>query len=267
MDGGTLFGVVPKPLWERQFPADAFHRVAAAAHCVLVRDAGFTALIQTGLGERWTARERALHAIEPGPTLEDGLAVRGITREQIDALVVTTLRFDHAGGATSVGEGGVVPRFPAATLYVQQSELARARSLQTREGGPYRAEDWRPYAEMGRLEAVEGEAAIRPGLSLVPLPGHAAGSQAVRIESEGRIAFVFGDALPTSAHVPIAWMMAAELYPVELIASKKRLLDRAAAEGWLCVFERDPNVPWGTLVDELDGRRRVHVVPTDREEF
>ncbi len=108
---------------------------------------------------------------------------------------------------------------------------------------------------------------IRPGVTAVPLEGHSAGMQAVRIESNGRTAFYFADALPTSAHVPIPWIMANDSYPVALLAGKKSLLDRAAAEGWLCVFEHDPDLPWGTLVDELNGKRRVHVVPTDRAEF
>ena len=91
--------------------------------------------------------------------------------------------------------------------------------------------------------------------------------QAVRLESDGKTAFYFADALPTSAHVPIPWIMADDLYPVELIQSKKRLLDRAVREQWLCVFEHDPDVPWGTIVDEPSGKRRVHVVPADRAEF
>lgn len=267
LDGGAMFGVVPKVLWERKFPADASNRVGLAANCLLVRGAGFTALIEAGLGDKWDAKERELYAIESRPTLTEGLAARGVSPGEVDALILSHLHFDHAGGATLREGEGCRPAFPNATLYVQEAELAHAREPHERDRASYRPENWEPYAEAGRLQTVAGEVEIRPGLTVVPLAGHSAGMQAVRIESGGKTAFYFADALPTSAHVPIPWIMAYDLYPVELLANKKRLLDRAAAQGWLCVFEHDPDVPWGTLVDELDGKRRVHVVPTDRDDF
>ena len=267
LDGGAMFGVVPKPLWERKFPADEANRVGLAANCLLVRGAGFTALIETGLGDKWNARERELYAIETRPTLVEGLAARGVAPEDVDAVVLSHLHFDHAGGATEIRDGACLPVFPKATLYVQEAELAHAREPHERDRASYRPENWEPYAEAGRLEAVSGEAEVRPGLTLLPLAGHSAGMQAIRIDSGRKTAFYFADALPTSAHIPIPWIMAYDLYPVELLATKKRLLDRAAAEGWLCVFEHDPDVPWGMVVDELSGKRRVHPVAADRAEF
>jgi glyoxylase-like metal-dependent hydrolase (beta-lactamase superfamily II) len=266
LDGGAMFGVVPKVLWERKFPADALNRVRLAANCLLVRGPGFAALVETGIGDKWDARAREIYAIEDGPTLTEELSTRGVSADAIDALVLSHLHFDHAGGATRRNGAACVPVFPNATLYVQEAELAHARQPHERDRASYLPENWEPYAEAGLLTAVAGEVEIRPGLRVVPLPGHSAGMQAIRIDSGGKTAFYFADALPTSAHVPIPWIMAYDLYPVELIANKKRLLDQAAAQGWLCVFEHDPDVPWGTLVDEINGKRRVHVLPAAGDE-
>jgi glyoxylase-like metal-dependent hydrolase (beta-lactamase superfamily II) len=176
----------------------------------------------------------------------------------VDALVLSHLHFDHAGGATRFGdEGTVIPAFPNATLYVQTNELAHARSPTERDRASYRPTDWEPYADAGRLATVSGEQEIRPGVTVIPVRGHNAGMQAIRIESEGRVIFYFADALPTTAHVPIPWIMAYDLYPLDLIENKKKLLDRAVAERWLCVFEHDREAPWGTIVEGSDGKRRV----------
>jgi glyoxylase-like metal-dependent hydrolase (beta-lactamase superfamily II) len=267
LDGGAMFGVVPKVLWERRFPADEKNRIRLTTNCLLVRGDGFTALVETGLGDKWDAKARALYAIDPVPSLAAELEARGVRPEDVDAVVVSHLHFDHAGGATTVSGGRAVPAFPNAILYVQAEELEHARTPNERDRASYLPENWEPYAEAGRLEALRGETEVRPGIRCVPLPGHNRGMQAIRIESGGRTAFYFADALPTTAHVPIPWIMAYDLYPVELIQRKKRLLDEAVREEWLCVFEHDPDVPWGRIVDGVDGKRRVHPVAREADEL
>lgn len=256
-----MFGVVPKVLWERKLPADARNRVRLATNCLLVRGGGFIALVETGLGERWDAKARDLYALDERTTLAASLAKRGVRPEDVDALVLSHLHFDHAGGATRRDGDRAVPAFPNATLYVQAEELAHARSPHERDRASYRPDDWEPYADAGRLEALTGEVEVRPGVTVVPVRGHNAGMQAIRVESKGDVAFYFADAIPTSAHVPVPWIMGYDLYPVDLIENKKRLLASAVREGWLCVFEHDADVPWGRIVEASDGKRRVEPVP------
>ncbi len=256
-----MFGVVPKVLWERKLPADARNRVRLATNCLLVRGDGFVALLESGLGDRWDAKASDLYAIDDRTTLPGSLAERGVRPEEVDALVLSHLHFDHAGGATRKDGERVVPAFPNATLYVQAEELAHARSPHERDRASYRPADWEPYAEAGRLEELTGEVEVRPGVTAVPVRGHNAGMQAIRVESEGNVAFYFADALPTSAHVPVPWIMGYDLYPVDLIENKKRLLASAVREGWICVFEHDPDVPLGRIIEDPDGKRRVERVP------
>jgi len=267
VDGGAMFGVVPKVLWERKFPADAKNRVQLTTNCLLVRGSEFTLLVETGPGDKWEAEARAMHGIENETALPADLARHGTLLTDVDAVVLSHLHFDHAGGSTRRQDGRVVPTFPNAMLYVQQAELARARTPSERDRASYDPDNWEPWAEAGQLQAVSGAREIRPGVTVLPLPGHNQGMQAVRIESRGRTCFYFADALPTSAHVPVPWVMSDDLYPVELIQSKKLLTDQAAREGWLCVFEHDPDIPWGKIVDEPSGKRRVHVVSRDQPAF
>jgi len=267
LDGGAMFGVVPRVLWEKKLHPDEMNRVPLATNCLLVKGKDFVLVVDAGLGVRWDEKSREMYQISHPTTLAQSLARRGVQPADVDALVLSHLHFDHSGAATEIRDGRAAPAFPRATVYVQAAELAHARHPNEKDRGSYRADDWEPLAAAGRLESVSGEKELRPGVAVVPVRGHSEGMQAVRVESEGQTAFFFSDALPTSAHVPVPWIMSYDLYPVDLIENKKRLTDQAAREEWLVIFVHDRDVPWGKIVDQVNGKRRVHPVALEAARF
>src|SRR5690606_33883677 len=251
LDGGAMFGVVPKPLWERRIPADERNRIPLAMRCLLVETADALVLIDTGVGNKETEKFRTIYGIENAgsPTrLEDAIRAAGRAPEDVELVVNTHLHFDHAGGNRYLdAEGMVRLAFPRAKYVVQRGELEFARSRNERIRASYLPHNFEPVVEAGRFELVEGERELLPGVRVVPTPGHTPHHQSVMLESDGERACFLADIVPTSAHLPLPWIMAYDLEPLVTLETKRQLLERAKREGWLLVFEHDPVVAWGRL--------------------
>ena len=249
LDGGSMFGAVPKVLWERRAPADERNRIALAMRCLLVEhDAGLV-LIDTGLGNKESEKFRDMYAVENagagGRTmLEDALADLGHSPDDVAWVVNTHLHFDHAGGDTRRDEGGAVSAaFPRARYVVQRGELEFARHTNERTQGSYL-----PHNFAGiDFTLVDGEAEVLPGIRCLPTPGHVPFHQSVLVESGGERACFLADLVPTSAHLPLPWIMGYDLEPLRTLESRRSLYARAEAEGWRLVFEHDPRVIAGRL--------------------
>jgi glyoxylase-like metal-dependent hydrolase (beta-lactamase superfamily II) len=258
LDGGAMFGVVPRSLWQRVAPPDEENRVRLNANCLFVEAAGERVLVETGMGDKWTPRQREMYGVSGGRALAESLFERtGCRAEEVTLVVNTHLHFDHAGGNTKVDdEGRVVPTFPNARYFVSRAEFEHAEGPHERDRASYLPENWRPLAESGQLELKDAEYEVLPGLTLETVAGHSRTMQCVRLERAGRTLYGFADLVPTRAHVPLAWVMGYDLYPVETLEAKRRLLPQAAREGWLCLFYHDPVAPLARVVEE-EGKLRA----------
>jgi len=257
LDGGSMFGVVPKVLWEKKTRADRKNRIYMAMNVLLITSPDLNVLVDTGAGSKEDAHFRRMYSLtEPG--LLQALDERGLTPEDIDLVVNTHLHFDHAGGNTDrLKDGSIVPAFPKATYVVQRREYEDAVTAGERSKASYFPWNYVPLAESGRLQLLEGEKELTKGITAYPLPGHTMGMQGVKITGGGKTALFLADCIPTRHHVPLPWIMAYDLHPLTTLETKKALLPVAAAEKWTLFFEHDPEVLAARLEETVPHKYRV----------
>lgn len=264
LDGGTMFGVVPKALWQRLLPANEKNNIPQATNCVLVQTGDRNILIDTGYGSKLTEKERKIYASEEGSPLERSLADYGLTAEQIDVVILSHLHFDHAGGATTAGEdGSVVPTFPNAEYVAQRSEWETATAELPELRGAYPLQNLLPLEETGQLRLIDGDVEILPGIRAHITGGHTLAHSAIIIESGGETAVYLGDLCPTWRHLPTLWGMAYDLEVLQIRREKPRMLGRIADEGWLALSDHDPDHAAARL--ERDDRRDFRVAEAFEE--
>ena len=243
LDGGAMFGVVPKPLWEKRIAPDERNRIQLCMNCVLVRTGGITILVETGAGDKLDAKRRDIYAIGEGPRLLDRLAAHGVKPDHVDIVINTHLHFDHCGWNTRMVDGRAVPTFPNARYVVQLGELEHAKRPNERDQASYMSENFLPIEAAGQWLLLEGDREIVPGVEVIRVPGHNADMQCVRLSGGGKTAFCFVDLVPTSAHVPFPWIMGYDLYPMQTLENKKRWIPEIARTEALAIFTHDANVP------------------------
>jgi glyoxylase-like metal-dependent hydrolase (beta-lactamase superfamily II) len=247
LDGGAMFGVVPKPLWEKKSPPDLRNRIRLAASSLLVRAANKNILIETGNGTKWTPKLRDIYGIQEGDSLIENLTAAGVRPDQIDVVINTHLHFDHAGGNTKFVSDQAVATFPNAQYIVQSAELAHAANPTERDRASYFEENFLPMQQSGQWRAISGDTEILPGISAVRIPGHNADLQAVQLTGGGNTIFFVADLFPTRHHLSLPWIMAYDLYPLQTLETKRKWLQTIVREGWIVVFGHDPDIPAATL--------------------
>jgi methylmalonyl-CoA epimerase len=255
LDGGGMFGAVPKTLWERQTRADDRNRILLGLRPLLVRGVR-TMLIDAGVGSKLTARSAEIYGLDRAWQLDHSLAAAGVSASTIDIVLATHLHFDHAGGFTEENDGRLRPRFPRAQYIVRRGEWEDALAPNERSRASYLPENFRPLAEAGVLQLVDEDQTIMPGVRVRRTGGHTMHHQMVVIESGGRTAVFVADLIPTTAHVADPWIMGYDLFPLDTLAFKRTFIAEAVERGHLIFFEHDPEVPAG-YIRERDGRRFV----------
>jgi len=262
LDGGAMFGVIPKPMWERKSPPDERNRILLSMKCLLIRVGKELILVETGAGEKWDEKRRAIYAIETGNRLLDQLAARGVKPEDVTLVINTHLHFDHCGWNTRIVNGASVPTFPNARYFVQRGEIEHARQPTERDRASYFPENYEPMEKSGQWTLLDGDAEIVPGVSVVLLPGHTQHLQGVKLQSGGKSALFLTDLVPTTAHIPLPWIMGYDLFPMTTLENKKKWLPRLAREEWLCLFAHDPKVP-AAYLRERNGNLEAEPVTAD----
>ena len=259
LDGGAMFGVVPKVLWERKAPPDERNRIRMAMRCVLLRGAR-TMLIDAGSGDKWTPKQADIYRFEREFNLRHSLAAAGVAPEAVDVVLATHLHFDHAGGFTEhTPDGSIRPRFPRAQYVVRRGEFEDAMSPNERTKGSYFIENYKPLADHNVLQLVDEDVSIVPGVRVRRTGGHTMHHQVVTIESAGRTAVFAADLLPTAAHLPEVWVMGYDLFPLDTLNFKRAFLREAIEREYLILFEHDPDMAAG-YIREKDGRRYVEKI-------
>ena len=259
LDGGTMFGVVPKALWSRVYPCDDDNTIAQETNCVLVRDGDKTYLIDTGYGSKFKDKQRRIFQAEEGDPLVENLQAAGVEPEEIDAVLLSHLHFDHAGGATRLNDAGeVVPTFPNAEYVAQRREWANATAGYPELKGAYPQDNLLPLKESGQLRLVDGNVELIPGIRAIVTGGHTQAHAAIVIEDAGETAVYLGDLCPTTRHFPTLWGMAYDVDMLQLRRMKAELLGTIADDGWLALFDHDPDHAAGRL--ERDSKRDFALV-------
>jgi glyoxylase-like metal-dependent hydrolase (beta-lactamase superfamily II) len=279
LDGGAMFGVVPKTLWSKRASADEFNRIQLGLNTVVVRSGKAVVLIETGIGNKQSEKMRAIH--DNQQLLPQSLAAAGIAPEDVTHVINTHLHFDHCGwNTTRHADGSVTPTFPNARYFAAAGELAHARLQLDRDRVSYLAPNYDPLIASGqltlldldrgftpddlRLQAqqpviLQQHAEIVPGVWVERFPGHTASMLGVHVESGGEHACYIGDLVPTHHHLDATWVMGYDLDPLTCIAERKKFLQRAIEERWLVMFTHDHQVPCAYLQWNEKGKAEIAV--------
>ncbi len=242
LDGGAMFGVVPKTLWEKRIKADERNLLTLGLNSLLIRNANGTVLVETGIGPKLNEKSREIHKNQM--LLMESFQQAGVSPQEINVVINTHLHFDHCGWNTYYKDGKPEPTFPNATYYAQQGELDHAHEQHERDRISYLTDNYDPLVRSGQMRLLRGRADIAPGIAVEVYPGHTRDLQAAVVRAGDHVVCYISDLIPTSHHLDPTWVMGYDLYPLDSINNRHRFYQRAIPEKWLVVFTHDHEVPW-----------------------
>ncbi|MFT4604259.1 MAG: glyoxylase-like metal-dependent hydrolase (beta-lactamase superfamily II) [Rhodothermales bacterium] len=257
LDGGAMFGVVPRPLWSKKSQPDEAGRIPLSTRCLLLEGEGRLILIDVGIGDKFDTKRRGIYAMQEGPSLVDGIRAAGFDPKDVTDVVLTHLHFDHCGGATAYSDGRSRVIFDRAVHHVQRAHWEWAMASNPREKASFLAENLEPLKAEGNLNLIDGAGPILPGIRVQPVNGHTEAQQIIHIDGAGDQHLVYvADLIPTTAHLSPVWGMSYDLLPLVTIQEKTDFLKQAAQGNWRLFFEHDPFVESATVVM---GERRAEL--------
>lgn len=255
LDGGAMFGVVPKTLWQRFFTPDEDNRIRLALNSLLIETGKKNILVETGIGDHLPKKHASYYSLERDPGLVGELDRIGFAPEDIDYVINTHLHFDHSGGNTRINDSGeVVPTYPGARYVFQKGEYLTALDPPFRDKPSYMRPYFKPLEDFGVLDLVEGDSTILEGIEVLLTPGHTAHHQVVKISSEGKTLCYLGDLVPTTAHAGMSYIMSYDMFPADTMTSKEMIFKRGITEDWLFAFNHDPDHYFARIIQDDKGK-------------
>ncbi len=240
LDGGAMFGIIPKPLWEKTNPPDAANRIRLATRNLLLVNGSKKILIDTGMGNKWDEKSSSIYSIAQDEfSLGSELQKLNIKPEDITDVILTHLHFDHTGGSTKFENGKLVPAFPNATYFVQKKNYDWSVNPSDKDKGSYIKDNFVPLMEEGVLKFTDGSENFDDEIELIPVNGHTFAQQLIKVSDSHNTILYCCDLFPTASHIPLPYVMGYDLQPLVTIAEKKNILTRALNEGWKLFFEHD----------------------------
>ena len=250
LDGGTMFGVVPKALWQRECPPDEHNRVRLSCNCLLLKTGRELVLFDAGFGERFSPRERSMYGMDGVHTLRGSIAAAGVAPEDITLVALTHLHFDHFCGCLVAGPSGLAPLFPNAVHAVQRGEWDDALAGRSTMRSSYRPEELHTLARQVEMRFLDGDGELVPGLTAFVTSGHTRAHQGFRLEAGDHTLVYPGELVPTRLHLRTYWNMAYDMFPYQTLIRKQHFAAEAAARGWIVAWDHDPDAPWSRIVQD-----------------